>query len=668
MTTAPQEPQPFTQEFVLRNLRAIMGFDARIALKLQNFKPVTSILHTEDGDVDIDFQGKRLYGTGARRQLADMESVNFKGQLTIHLNPPSSANLCQDANPTVVRMLERATEEEIVFQGGPVWDGHVTVVALGLGLGLHILPLVEKTRCHNLIIVEPNPDFIYHSLSCLDWHALIEHFRKDRRFLAIFPFAEPQYLASELRHIVRCSGPAFLDGLKFIQAYENSQISEAMNMMRSDAQLLSIGLGFLADEFDMLRNSHGNLRKGGVRLFAQQDRRLGMPAFIMGSGPSIDRDLDVIRANQDRALIVTCGTALRIALANGIVPDFHVELENVPEVYDVVLQRLAQRYDFSPITLVASTTVDPRVPSLFKKTAFFFRAGLSSYEQFCHDDRHNLRYPMPTVANSGVSLALELGAREVYLFGIDLGARDPKNHHAKDSPYMAGEANFINTEIDVPVPANFGGICYTERVYQWSRSLLEECFQFWRQGRTFYNCADGIRIPGTLPKVSSTIALKPVADKAATVAALFEGFPEYSQADFDKVWQTPEMHRRIDTLLDDILAAWGETSKVIADDGRTPGIIQSIIDVSRMLVPLDNKLFPELLEIRGTTLYAFLCSYFYMVRVADIEKRHRFVEICDEEFRNLIKHVRRRIHGFYDFVEAWDGVTPSPDYGPFKNV
>ena len=102
--------------------------------------------------------------------------------------------------------------------------------------------------------------------------------------------------------------------------------------------------------------------------------------MIVGAGPSLDEGLETLQRIRDRVVLFSCGTALRPLLRNGIVPDFHCELENVPEVHGVIARGRGNTAISSQITLIASATVDPRVPPLFGETIFFFRDSVSSTE------------------------------------------------------------------------------------------------------------------------------------------------------------------------------------------------------------------------------------------------------------------------------------------------
>jgi hypothetical protein len=110
-----------------------------------------------------------------------------------------------------------------------------------------------------------------------------------------------------------------------------------------------------------------------------------------------------------------------------------------------------------------------------------------------------------------------LGAfREVYLFGVDLGTRDPSAHHSKEAIYnrnadwQPAEDNPV-IAMTIELPGNFGGKSYTNQILHWARMMMGQTIATFSTAKIF-NCSDGASIPGTFPKLAQTIR---VPDKPA---------------------------------------------------------------------------------------------------------------------------------------------------------
>ena len=128
--------------------------------------------------------------------------------------------------------------------------------------------------------------------------------------------------------------------------------------------------------FEDFSGGEVNLKNYRGHIYEKQSNNVPIPAFIVGSAPSLDESIDVIKRYKDRAIIISCGTALGVLLGNGITPDFHVEMENTPEILDVIAYQ-SKTYDISPVRLVASYTVAPKIADHFSTAIYYLRANLS---------------------------------------------------------------------------------------------------------------------------------------------------------------------------------------------------------------------------------------------------------------------------------------------------
>jgi hypothetical protein len=417
--------------------------------------------------------------------------------------------------------------------------------------------------------------------------------------------------------------------------------------MAADINLFMTGLGFLEDEIDMVRNTYRNLKDYSGKYFHRKKSACPLPAFVIASGPSLDNDLAFLRENADRAIVISCGTSIRILLRNGIVPDFHMEMENVPAVTDL-MNRLSASFSLKGITLVASSTVDPGVKPYFDRVVFYFRGGLASFPLFSPAEDTNMPHGLPTVSNLGLSFAQQIGCKTVYLFGVDLGARDPKKHHAKDAPYNAGELEF-NTVIDAPVPGNLGGTVYSEFVYLWSRDQMQEVILRYGPHLTYYNCSDGVRIRGTTPKLSRAISLPPVSDKKKIVAETMARFDDYTPEMFAKSWTGRNVVLDIRAFQKKLLECCLPIRRAGAAKRRqSPRIeLDYMYRVVRALIPPTTDTTPEIHYYRGSTFMTMIGLHFHLTRVHDPKKRRAVGRIFKEEFIGVIGVIADRIVEFY---------------------
>lgn len=632
-----RKKKPGKDKLFKRNLAAFERKFKTVHELLASFQKTHSTL-VEDGkgDVDIDFRGERFYGTGAKRHAERQIDEFLENPVRVRISPPSTSSLDDVAGPFTYKILRRAADEGIDFAIQPVKPECFCLIVFGVGLGAHIEPLAERTKCRVLFLIEPNLEFLYHSLFVTDWEALFKRFDEEDMHLFFEVDKDYKRVAYNLRTQIRALLPCLFDGTIIYTHYHNAILERAKEETSKEARLVFAGLGFVEDEIMMIRNSYHNLKDYESHHFKRADTFTRTPAFVVGSGPSLDEGIDTIRKYQDKALIISCGTGLGALLANGITPDFQIEMENVEAVYDL-LSEAAKTQDFGKICLVATPTIYPGTRDLFGKTLFFFRPGLCTWEMFSLGDDTGFDDVGPTVSNCGLSFAQELGSREIYFFGMDFGTKNPEVHHAKDSTYMQDQGLEYDGVLDEPYPGNFGGTVYTDHTMKWARGIVEGCIRRYSQGRIYYNCSDGVRMDGAIPKVAKSVSLNGTVDKAKEIDDILNKFPRYTRADFDRAWTDEDYGAAVEKLCAELVE--------LCDPKDEEFPRQYFFKLSKALIK-HGKIGAEIMMLRGSVLMLIISASFYIARVTDPEKVQVMEDIVRTEIVSTIKEMEKRVTDF----------------------
>ena len=315
-------------------------------------------------------------------------------------------------------------------------------------------------------------------------------------------------------------------------------------------------------------------------------------------------------------------------------------------VYDLLSDKAA-RYDLSNLCLVASTTIDPRVPPLFERKVLYFRQSLSSWEIFSMGPNTGLHEVGPTVANSGLSFAQEIGCREFYLFGMDLGAAQADLHHSAASDYKPGGLAGNTNEWDRLHAGNFGGMVHTHGIFIWARAAVEQCIRRYRRGRTYFNCSDGIAMDGTVPKVPRAVSLRAGVDKVDEIGNILNEFPKYSREQFEESWYAVDWAKAVEELCDTLV----EHCEFVDENYR----IRFMAKIARTLIPKDGPAGAEIFLIRGSILMIMISAFYYLTRVNDPEKVPVLEQIIREELTNILKEIKDQTN---EFLHGLDEARP----------
>lgn len=150
---------------------------------------------------------------------------------------------------------------------------------------------------------------------------------------------------------------------------------------------------------------------------ALRDRFAGIPAVVVGAGPSLDGCLPALRAVADRALIIATDTAWRPLVRGGITPHLVVALDPTPEngrhLGDVPASPATWIVAEGSVDAAALATLDGRV-ALFRVASHHPWPWLTSIV-----DRLQLR-AWGSVLTSAFDLALVCACDPVVFVGADL--------------------------------------------------------------------------------------------------------------------------------------------------------------------------------------------------------------------------------------------------------
>ncbi|HEC90408.1 MAG TPA: DUF115 domain-containing protein, partial [Alphaproteobacteria bacterium] len=364
--------------------------------------------------LNINLGKVNLYPRDAAEWTAEQLESYFKKPDRLGFPDPAASGLGHEADE-LNRSLDNYIKDNIP---GPLSDAPLTDVGyafvFGIGLGYHLPELVARNLARNLVLIEPVPELLFRSLSAIDWQDLFTSAERLGTEIHFRVGKDPERTVLEIEGLlIHGRARCFLDGAYAYMHYSSWAIVETRALLNRKIMNFLIRPGGFDDEVLMMENAYGNLVGGPFRLVEKRTYvARNMPALIVGSGPSLDRDLDALKELKGRAIIVSCGSALGILLKNGIRPDLHVENENTLPLVEN-LKGFYRQFGFDGITLLASVTVPPEVGSMFDERWFYYRAPLSP-SAILIDSSNPILYGGPLVANAAAAALATLGFREIY--------------------------------------------------------------------------------------------------------------------------------------------------------------------------------------------------------------------------------------------------------------
>jgi hypothetical protein len=487
------------------NLRHFARRDRALAAVIERTRPGSRLVMDANGEFNLDLGGGAIYYPENARQAARQQVEGFLAAPSrIQCIPDEVFALCVELNVLVRDMRERM--EPYPRAAGLAGFGGFVVV-FGVGLGYHLKMLAEKLSFKRLIVVEMHDELLVHSMHVFDWQGFTRDLAGSGRELHIVRGPD---LYLQILAILRGEHYPYLDGSYFFQHYQTPEFTAICHKFMLEGTDLAMAGGWIEDQLLMFCNNDRNFKRFPFHLRRRQvptARRL--PAFVVGAGPSLDGDIEIIRELRDQVVLISASSALRVLLTVGIRPDIHCEMENDPTLLDVIATH-HRNHSLSDITLFASPTVHPDIPPHFERAIYYFRTQLGSSDFFGRD-AESTPYGEPISGNTAIHCALSLGFRDVYLFGMDFGARDPKQHHSRHSAYFtytddSEMTTWVPYDFSDEVPANFGGTIQSGWILKWARNSASSAIRG-VPSALVRNCSDGSLIPGAVPQDASELTL-----------------------------------------------------------------------------------------------------------------------------------------------------------------
>ncbi|MDW3208002.1 MAG: 6-hydroxymethylpterin diphosphokinase MptE-like protein [Alphaproteobacteria bacterium] len=659
MITLNLKSDPKAAALYNRNIEAIRRHVPDIADRLQALEePVSKVVQTDDGDMNLDIGHTLFYEKGVGKFVDEQYEGYLKEPYRIDVGwPIPDSDPPQIMTKVAIRRLTQLAKANGIerMPGGKQRGVTGFAVSLGVGIGDHIGRLLRDHDAQSLIVVEQFIEFMWHSLHLNPWHEWIDIVEKrNGRVFMIFD-DNPASASSELTDALRSDNGGTLDGTLIYTHYRSHLVREIHRGLSDQISYIGSNRGFFEDENIMIMNASRNFLAREHAVWRSRPRReKTCPAFVVAAGPSVDMAIDTIREYKDRAVIISCGSGLKVLLSQGIRPDFHVEVENTFGQADI-LEKVASQHDLSGITLVAAATVNPRTAAVFDRVIFFHRDTVCS-TRFFELDGHPVFLAVPTVSNGGLRFALGMAFKEVYLFGVDLGTRIPDYHHSKASAYYTDEEfmfSFQGTKESTIMPftteGNLGGTVMTNDGFLLSRLFMQKLARAYA-GYTVYNCSDGVDIPFTVPKLPAKAksAASPK-DRANAIDLVFREVEHYAQGECIDLARYRELREKT--------IAWYEDAHVVIDrlaEDETPDVFKAYDRLWKLFQPPTEAEFDPIDAVVwqnnfGTVMTLYNVYFRMHRRVADTDAP-RVYQLFLSELRCFLKDMEAILLSVIDLL------------------
>ncbi|MGI7283044.1 6-hydroxymethylpterin diphosphokinase MptE-like protein [Campylobacter coli] len=210
-------------------------------------------------------------------------------------------------------------------------------------------------------------------------------------------------------------------------------------------------------------------------------------AIVVSAGPSLTKQLPLLKAYQDKAVIFCADGALSMLEKEGIVPDYVTNLDFT----DLAMKFFQNKEILKQSIIALECATHPNiVRSLNAENCMIVLRNKALYQRFNLNDFGYIDTGTH-VSHFSYTLALALGFKNIIMIGQDLAFDEEGNSHSKGFDFgekFSGEENI--DKLKVPAYAGKGEVL-THITWNDYRIKLEYLFACNDQKAKFYNATEG---------------------------------------------------------------------------------------------------------------------------------------------------------------------------------
>ena len=365
------------------------------------------------------------------------------------------------------------------------------LLVLGAGLGYHLDGLADAVP-GTVVCYEPDVRMLRAALSLVDLSA---HLGTDR--LLVADRVEDIHMSHDIAANARLRmsiGTVAVASTRRRYLSALDDLRHRMETIRRDRDVtLSTYIARSREWFTHMMTSLPRIYPLAT-IAALENRFRDMPAIVIASGPSLDKNAHLLREAQGRAVLISVGTPMKKLADLGIVPDIAVAIE----ANDIRYQFEGVALD--EVTLVLSLKSHPGLFELPTARTLVF-SELEADQLWALSRMGKPPAPIKnggSVANTAFAIAHRMGVSDLILVGQDLAFGEGGTSHAggtgtgtdreeyhESIPFDPAHRARLNAAGYELVEGYDGGLVGTR--YHWLNYLL------WFERRVVEYRADGIR-------------------------------------------------------------------------------------------------------------------------------------------------------------------------------
>lgn len=371
-------------------------------------------------------------------------------------------------------------------------------IIFGVGIGSHIPKIHKKLGSKLYLIVEPNIEIFRLSLFVTKYYELAKETKllfsvsdNENEFINIFAkfYNEAFILNHYLKFFMLTNNFNF-----YTRIIQNYLVSQSHMIYSFNRYFIDIErtIYYIRKNYPIL-----NISKN------QQLDFMKKPVIILGAGPSLQKNIELLKKNKDRFIIVALYATISFLEKNDIKPDIITQLEDQDEGVMFTIKNVKDTTFFKDSICLFSSKVIEKLMYYFTLENIYLFQCLFQYKK----DFGIMT--SPSIGEVTYALSLLLGARNIYFLGIDMALGEDDKSHIEGHIGSEAFKNIDNESTDlnynfrkniIEVNGNLKEFVRTTPVFKTSINTIDEITRRYKKDCKVYNFSqNGAFFQGTIP-------------------------------------------------------------------------------------------------------------------------------------------------------------------------
>ncbi|WP_026672369.1 motility associated factor glycosyltransferase family protein [Alkalihalobacterium bogoriense] len=378
-------------------------------------------------------------------------------------------------------------------------------IILGIGAGSEVKYLLKKKiKAAKVVVIEPNLDLLIQTLNIEGNQEILQSNDVYLMGGSIEDINKQLQLYSD-RLVVYSSVNAELIQLTYInRLYEQEYLKSILKEFREAIVSRTMRIGNSVEDtllginhfFSNVLYTFDNPQLREARKYYE-----GRPAICVASGPSLDKNVDLLHQVKDKALIFCADSAYEKLLKKGIISDVTSVMERPKIIYNYFFKDKTHLYD-EKTCLLSQVVAYPKIFQEYPGTKVVCSKKELRFEQLASEHIPTLNnFPNGlSCAHLSFATAILLGCNPIVMIGQDLAYGNDGKSHAKSTQHenntVDDDVNQIKYEI---LSYNKKDKVLTTSIWDTFRRWFEEVIAT-NPGITYINATEGgANIEGATP-------------------------------------------------------------------------------------------------------------------------------------------------------------------------